>query len=97
MTEEKALNIVEKTINKVYEKIHLLENEKEVLTVENNKLKKQLSLLNSSLQLKSKDKLIFDLIKYNNNYYKAVKDGLHIEAEYLRDEIVRIQDEILQL
>lgn len=79
MTEEKALNIVEKTINKVYEKVHLLENQKEVLTVENNKLKKQLSLLNSSSQLKEKIE-------------KGIKESKKEIAKIVEDEDFRLGD-----
>ena len=42
MTEEKALDIVEKVISKMYEKVRLLENENKELELANKGLKKQL-------------------------------------------------------
>ena len=44
MTDEKTLDIVEKTINKLYEKIELLESKNQKLELDKTRLKHKLSL-----------------------------------------------------
>tara|TARA_R110000823_G_C15713795_1_gene477861 strand:+ start:93 stop:386 length:294 start_codon:yes stop_codon:yes gene_type:complete len=60
MTNEKALDIVEKTINKLYEKIELLESKNQKLELDKTRLQHKLSLhdVGCSLTFKDIDKLL---------------------------------------
>tara|TARA_R110000744_G_scaffold263563_1_gene377859 strand:+ start:470 stop:763 length:294 start_codon:yes stop_codon:yes gene_type:complete len=60
MTNEKALDIVEKTINKLYEKIELLESKNQKLELDKTRLQHKLSLhvVGCSLTFKEVDKLL---------------------------------------
>lgn len=95
-----------KDLEQLLIRVNLLNNEEinedvrwDVIDTLNNHLK-QLRIGDVSQQrelLKDKDKLVFKLIKLNNGYYEAMQRELTIEAVYLRDEIVRLQEEILNL
>ena len=60
MTDEKALDIVEKTINKLYEKIELLEVKNQKLELDKTRLQHKLSLhdVGCSLTFGEIDKLL---------------------------------------
>ena len=97
MTDEKALDIVEKTINKLYEKIELLESKNQKLELDKTRLQHKLSLhdVGCSLKILCKD-LNLDpesvLLEYCNieNGFKVYYDEGIVETYLVKKGFIQL-------